>query len=72
MHILTLTITNQWISNAYKKMKANLGIMITFLKSIHDNGLKLTDGMKLSDRFEKKIENLIDAKTINYLSEQNY
>ena len=37
----------------------------------HDNGLKLfgPDGMKLSDKIEKKIENLIDTKTINQLSE---
>jgi phosphoglucosamine mutase len=37
----------------------------------HDNGLKLfgPDGMKLSDKIEKKIENLIDTKIINHLSE---
>ena len=52
-------------------MKANLGIMITAsVNPFHDNGLKLfgPDGMKLSDKIEK-IENLIDAKTNNYLSE---
>ena len=27
------------------------------------------DGMKLSDKIEKKIENLIDTKTISHLSE---
>jgi phosphoglucosamine mutase len=36
----------------------------------NDNGLKLfgPDGLKLSDKIEKKIENLIDQKTINQLS----
>jgi len=55
-----------------KKMNANLGIMITASHNPYqDNGLKLfgPDGMKLSDKIEKKIENLIDTKTINHLSE---
>jgi phosphoglucosamine mutase len=55
-----------------KKMKANLGIMITASHNpFHDNGLKLfgPDGMKLSDQIEKKIENLIDTKTISHLSD---
>ena len=55
-----------------KKMRANLGIMITASHNpFHDNGLKLfgPDGMKLSDKIEKKIENLIDTKTIYHLSE---
>jgi len=55
-----------------KKMKANLGIMITASHNpFHDNGLKLfgPDGMKLSDKIEKKIENLIDSKTTIHLSE---
>ena len=46
-----------------KSMKANMGIMITASHNPHhDNGLKLfgPDGMKLSDKIEKKIENLID------------
>ena len=36
----------------------------------HDNGLKLfgPDGLKLSDKIEKKIENLIDKKTADQLS----
>ncbi len=54
-----------------KEMKANLGIMITASHNpFHDNGLKLfgPDGMKLSDKIEKKIENLIDTKTMNQLS----
>jgi len=48
-----------------KSMKANMGIMITAShNSHHDNGLKLfgPDGMKLSDKIEKKIESLIDKK----------
>tara|TARA_B100000900_G_scaffold34125_1_gene25679 strand:- start:2808 stop:3866 length:1059 start_codon:yes stop_codon:yes gene_type:complete len=48
-------------------MKANMGIMITASHNPHyDNGLKLfgPDGMKLSDKIEKKIENLIDKKII--------
>ena len=46
-------------------MKANMGIMITAShNSFYDNGLKLfgPDGMKLSDKIEKKLRNLIDAK----------
>ena len=42
-----------------KKMRANLGIMITASHNpFYDNGLKLfgPDGMKLSDSIEKKIE----------------
>ncbi len=73
MHILTLgPLPTNGLAMLTKKMKANLGIMITASHNpFHDNGLKLfgPDGMKLSDRIEKKIENLIDAKTNNYLSE---
>ena len=53
-------------------MKANMGIMITASHNpYYDNGLKLfgPDGLKLSDKIEKRIENLIDSKTINHLSE---
>ena len=56
-------------------MKANLGIMITASHNpFHDNGLKLfgPDGMKLSDKIEKKIESLIDKKTINQLSKPDF
>ena len=37
-----------------------------------DNGLKLfgPDGLKLSDKIEKKIEKLIDSKIIKNLSNQ--
>ena len=70
---LLWTITNKWSGHVNKKMRANLGIMITASHNpFHDNGLKLfgPDGMKLSDKIEK-IENLIDAKTLNHLSKPN-
>ena len=54
-----------------KSMKANMGIMITASHNpYNDNGLKLfgPDGLKLSDKIEKKIETLIDQKTITQLS----
>ena len=73
MHIFTLgPLPTNGLAMLTKKMKANLGIMITASHNpFHDNGLKLfgPDGMKLSDKIEKKIENLIDAKTIGHLSE---
>ena len=73
MHIFTLgPLPTNGLAMLTRKMKANLGIMITASHNpFHDNGLKLfgPDGMKLSDRIEKKIENLIDTKTTNQLSE---
>ncbi len=54
-----------------KSMKANMGIMITASHNpYYDNGLKLfgPDGLKLSDRIEKKIEDLIDQKNTFQLS----
>ena len=73
MHIFTLgPLPTNGLAMLTKKMRANLGIMITASHNpFHDNGLKLfgPDGMKLSDKIEKKIENLIDTKTINQLSE---
>jgi len=72
MHIFTLgPLPTNGLAMLTKKMKANLGIMITASHNpFHDNGLKLfgPDGLKLSDKIEKKIENLIDKKTINQLS----
>ncbi len=72
MHIFTLgPLPTNGLAMLTKKMRANLGIMITASHNpFHDNGLKLfgPDGMKLSDKIEKKIENLIDKKTINQLS----
>ena len=56
-------------------MKANMGIMITASHNpYHDNGLKLfgPDGMKLSDKIEKKIEKLIDTKNTRQLSNPKF
>ena len=76
MHIFTLgPLPTNGLAMLTKKMKANLGIMITASHNpFHDNGLKLfgPDGMKLSDKIEKKIENLIDTKTTNHLSEPKF
>ena len=76
MHIFTLgPLPTNGLAMLTKKMRANLGIMITASHNpFHDNGLKLfgPDGMKLSDNIEKKIENLIDKKTINHLSEPKF
>ena len=73
MHIYTLgPLPTNGLAMLTKKMRANLGIMITASHNpFHDNGLKLfgPDGMKLSDTIEKKIENLIDTETISHLSE---
>tara|TARA_B100000963_G_scaffold344343_1_gene347108 strand:+ start:1382 stop:2713 length:1332 start_codon:yes stop_codon:yes gene_type:complete len=73
MHIFTLgPLPTNGLAMLTKKMKANLGIMITAShNSFQDNGLKLfgPDGMKLSDKIEKKIENLIDTKTTKQLSD---
>ena len=73
MHIFTLgPLPTNGLAMLTKKMRANLGIMITASHNpFHDNGLKLfgPDGMKLSDKIERKIENLIDTKTISHLSE---
>jgi len=57
-----------------KSMKANMGIMITASHNpYYDNGLKLfgPDGMKLSDKIEKKIEKLIDSKNTKQLTNPN-
>ena len=75
MNVFTLgPLPTNGLAMLTKKMRANLGIMITASHNpFHDNGLKLfgPDGMKLSDKIEKKIENLIDAKTLNHLSKPN-
>ncbi len=66
MHVFTLgPLPTNGLAMLTKSMKANMGIMITASHNpYYDNGLKLfgPDGMKLSDRIEKKIETLIDAK----------
>tara|TARA_B100001123_G_C15264501_1_gene1007921 strand:- start:527 stop:1858 length:1332 start_codon:yes stop_codon:yes gene_type:complete len=72
MHIFTLgPIPTNGLAMLTKTMKANMGIMITASHNpYYDNGLKLfgPDGMKLSDRIEKKIEKLIDAKNTKQLT----
>ena len=72
MHVYTLgPLPTNGLAMLTKAMKANMGIMITASHNPHhDNGLKLfgPDGMKLSDKIEKKIENLIDRKIIKHLS----
>jgi len=53
-----------------KRMRANMGIMITASHNPYDdNGMKLfgPDGMKLSDKIEKKIEKIIDTNTQKHL-----
>jgi phosphoglucosamine mutase len=66
MHVYTLgPLPTNGLAMLTKVFKANMGIMITAShNSYYDNGLKLfgPDGMKLSDKIEKKIENLIDKK----------
>ena len=66
MHVYTLgPLPTNGLAMLTKEMKANMGIMITASHNPHfDNGLKLfgPDGMKLSDKIEKKIEGLIDKK----------
>ena len=72
MHVYTLgPLPTNGLAMLTKTMKANMGIMITASHNPHfDNGLKLfgPDGMKLSDKIEKKIENLIDKNILNNLS----
>ncbi len=73
MHIYTLgPLPTNGLAMLTKKMRANMGIMITASHNSHyDNGLKLfgPDGLKLSDNIEKKIENLIDSKIALNLSD---
>ena len=73
MNIFTLgPLPTNGLAMLTKKMKANMGIMITASHNpYYDNGLKLfgPDGSKLSDDIERKIENLIDSKTIKHLSD---
>ena len=73
MHVYTLgPLPTNGLAMLTKKMRANMGIMITASHNpFYDNGLKLfgPDGLKLSDRIEKKIEKLIDSKIVKNLSE---
>ncbi len=72
MHVFTLgPLPTNGLAMLTKAMKANMGIMITASHNpYYDNGLKLfgPDGMKLSDKIEKKIEKLIDAKNTKQLT----
>ena len=72
MHVYTLgPLPTNGLAMLTKSMKANMGIMITASHNpYYDNGLKLfgPDGLKLSDKIEKKIEGLIDKKINNQLS----
>ena len=72
MHVYTLgPLPTNALAMLTKKMSANLGIMITASHNpFYDNGLKLfgPDGLKLSDKMEKKIEKLIDTKITKHLT----
>ena len=72
MHVFTLgPLPTNGLAMLTKSMKANMGIMITASHNpYYDNGLKLfgPNGMKLSDKIEKKIEKLIDAKNTKQLT----
>ena len=72
MHVFTLgPLPTNGLAMLTKYKKANLGIMITASHNLFDdNGLKLfgPDGLKLSDKIQKKIEILIDSKVTNHLS----
>jgi len=72
MHVYTLgPLPTNGLAMLTKRMKANMGIMITASHNPYfDNGLKLfgPDGLKLSDKIEKKIEKLIDSKIKKNLS----
>jgi len=71
MNVFTLgPLPTNGLAMLTKKMKANMGIMITASHNpYYDNGLKLfgPDGLKLSDQIEKKIEELIDSNTSKHL-----
>ena len=72
MHVYTFgPMPTNGLAMLTKKMRANMGIMITASHNAHqDNGLKLfgPDGLKLSDKIEKKIEKLIDTKITHNLT----
>ncbi len=72
MHVILLgPLPTNGLAMLTKKMRANMGIMITASHNpYYDNGLKLfgPNGLKLSDQIEKRIEKLIDSKVIKNLS----
>ena len=71
MHVYTMgPLPTNGLAMLTKSMKANMGVMITASHNpYHDNGLKLfgPDGLKLADKIERNIENLIDRKIANSL-----
>ena len=76
MNVFTLgPLPTNGLAMLTKSMRANMGIMITASHNpYYDNGLKLfgPDGMKLSDKIEKKIEKLIDTKNTKQLTDPKY
>ena len=72
MHVYTLgPLPTNGLAMLTKKMRANMGIMITASHNpYYDNGLKLfgPDGLKLSDKIEKRIEKLIDSRIVKNLA----
>ena len=76
MHVFTLgPLPTNGLAMLTKTMKANMGIMITASHNPYcDNGLKLfgPDGMKLSDKIEKKIEKLIDTNNTKQLTNPKF
>ena len=72
MHVFTLgPLPTNGLAMLTKKMRGNLGIMITASHNQStDNGMKLfgPDGMKLSDKIEKKIEKIIDSNISSKLT----
>ena len=75
IHVFTLgPLPTNGLAMLTKKMRANLGIMITASHNPYtDNGMKLfgPDGLKLSDKIEKKIEKIIDTKIEKNLINSN-
>ena len=65
MHVFTLgPLPTNGLAMLTRSMNANLGIMITASHNLfYDNGLKLfgPDGLKLSDKIQKKIEDIPNA-----------
>ena len=76
MHVFTFgPLPTNGLAMLTKSMRANMGIMITASHNPYvDNGLKLfgPDGLKLSDKIEKKIEKLIHTNISNQLSNPKF
>ncbi len=76
MHVFTLgPLPTNGLAMLTKSMNSNLGIMITASHNFFDdNGLKLfgPDGLKLSDKIQKKIEDLIDLDVKKHLSNPKF